>query len=53
MTKECKHEWEEIGREKRTKGHVSAGLFTQGLTWYEFRILQQCKLCRKYNVVIF
>lgn len=50
---ECQHEWIEKERDKRVAGFVPAGLLTNGITYYEMRILQECRKCGKKNVIIF
>lgn len=50
-SKECTHRWKEKACERRVAGYKQAGIFTDGLIWYEMRVLQECEHCGKYNVV--
>ena len=53
MEKECNHQWEEVEKDKRVAGYKEAGFFTDGMVWYEIRILQKCVKCGKQEVMIY
>ena len=48
----CEHKWEEVDRVKRVAGYQQPGFLSDGMIWYEWRLVQRCKKCGKYNVVV-
>ena len=49
----CEHIWKELEREKRVVGYKQSSFFSNGMVWYEMRILQQCQKCGLQDVISF